>query len=81
MIDFGRKLIMWVGSIAMAVLLLLFGILVAIDKESNGMLKIALILIYRALFSFSMGPIPWLYNAETMTDKGVSTAAMICWLF
>jgi hypothetical protein len=31
-------------------------------------------------FEFSLGPIPWLYMAEIMTDKGLSLAVLINWL-
>jgi len=32
-------------------------------------------------YEFSLGPIPWLYMAETMTDKGLSVGVLVNWLF
>ena len=38
------------------------------------------ILLFVVLFEFSLGPIPWLYMAEIMTEKGLSIAILLNWL-
>lgn len=42
-------------------------------------LCVIFILVYVALFEFSLGPIPWLYMAEIMTEKGLSIAVLLNW--
>lgn len=37
-------------------------------------------MIFIVLFEFSLGPIPWLYMAEIMTDKGLSIAILLNWI-
>jgi hypothetical protein len=38
------------------------------------------IMLFIVFFEFSLGPIPWLYMAEIMTDKGLSIAILLNWL-
>jgi hypothetical protein len=38
------------------------------------------IMLFIVLFEFSLGPIPWLYMAEIMTDKGLSIAILLNWV-
>jgi hypothetical protein len=33
------------------------------------------------MFEFSLGPIPWLYMAEIMTDKGLTLAVVLNWIW
>ncbi len=42
-------------------------------------LCVVFILLYVALFEFSLGPVPWLYMAEIMTEKGLSIAVLLNW--
>jgi MFS transporter, SP family, galactose:H+ symporter len=37
-------------------------------------------MLFIVLFEFSLGPIPWLYMAEIMTDKGLSLAVLLNWI-
>ena len=37
-------------------------------------------MVFIILFEFSLGPIPWLYMAEIMTDKGLSIAILLNWI-
>ena len=37
-------------------------------------------MLFIVFFEFSLGPIPWLYMAEIMTDKGLSLAVLLNWL-
>jgi MFS transporter, SP family, galactose:H+ symporter len=39
------------------------------------------ILLFVVEFEFSLGPIPWLYMAEIMTEKGLSLAVLLNWIF
>ena len=51
------------------------------DNQSAQTLCIIFILLFVILFEFSLGPIPWVYMAEIMTDKGLSIAILLNWLF
>ncbi len=51
------------------------------DNEAAQVLCIIFILAFVILFEFSLGPIPWIYMAEIMTDKGLSIAILLNWLF
>lgn len=44
----------------------------------NTLIKVFTIL-YVCYFEFGIGPILWLYNAETMTDKGIGIAVFLNW--
>ena len=71
-----------VMSFAMSVDLIALGILYfQIDgPDSSSQLQtfaVILLFVYVILFEFSLGPIPWLYMAETMTEKGLSIAVMV----
>lgn len=37
-------------------------------------------MIFIVLFEISLGPIPWVYMSEVMTDKGLSLAVLINWI-
>lgn len=50
------------------------------DSESAKTLCVVFIMLFVVLFEFSLGPIPWLYMAEIMTDKGLSVAVLLNWL-
>lgn len=41
---------------------------------------VVFIMLFIVFFEFSLGPIPWLYMAEIMTDKGLSIAILLNWL-
>jgi MFS family permease len=73
---FGRKTLLWTISFAMAVDLIGLGICYMAKSTT---LEIILVLLYVALFEFSLGPIVWIYMAEIMTDKGVSIGTLVNW--
>lgn len=50
------------------------------ESEALKILAVIFILVFVMLFEFSLGPIPWLYMAEIMTDKGLSIAILINWI-
>ena len=43
-------------------------------------LAVAFVLAFVVIFEFSLGPVPWLYMAEIMTDKGLSMAVVLNWI-
>lgn len=82
LIEFGRRTLLWTMSFLMAADLLALGISF-FYLEGNEMAQIfcvIFIMLYIVLFEFSLGPIPWLYMAEIMTDKGLSIAVLLNWL-
>ena len=44
------------------------------------MLAVVFVCLFVMFFEFSLGPIPWIYMSEIMTDKGLSIAVLINWL-
>lgn len=53
-----------------------------VDKGSTyQILAVVFVLLFVMFFEFSLGPIPWLYMAEIMTDKGLSIAVLLNWIF
>lgn len=63
----GRRVLLWTISFTMTVVLVILGISYMYDV---AILSIILVLVFVALFEFSLGPIPWIYMSEVMTDKG-----------
>lgn len=52
-----------------------------VDSSSVAQVFCAIfILLFVVLFEFSLGPIPWLYMAEIMTEKGLSLAILLNWI-
>jgi hypothetical protein len=74
----GRRTLMLYCHAFMTVDLLVLG---ALYIELNNSLMILTVLAHIVLFSFSSGPIVWLYMSEIMCDKALSIATMINWLF
>ena len=66
---FGRKTIMVVGNLVMAICLLGFGVNMVLGDNGSTEVAIACIFTVMAFFQFSSGPIVWLYMAEIMQDK------------
>src|ERR1035437_1453290 len=50
------------------------------DHPELTPLLIAFVLLFVVFFEFSLGPIPWIYMSEIMTDKGLTIAVLINWL-
>ncbi|CDW77776.1 sugar transporter family protein [Stylonychia lemnae] len=79
---FGRKQLLWSMSFLMAADLVGLGI-AFFYLENNSTAQVfctIFIMLFVVLFEFSLGPIPWLYMAEIMTEKGLSIAILLNWL-
>ena len=50
------------------------------SSEAAKIMAVIFVMAFVIFFEFSLGPIPWLYMAETMTDKGLSIAVLLNWL-
>lgn len=81
-IEFGRKTLLWVQSFLMGGMLIGLGIaFFKADDSTAQVFCVIFILAFVVLFEFSLGPIPWLYMAEIMTEKGLSLAVLLNWIF
>ena len=79
MIDrFGRKILLYVSSVAMTVSLMVLGTFFYIknctdsDVTSYGWLPLGSFVIYVIGFSFGFGPIPWLMMGEILPGRHIS---------
>ena len=73
---FGRRFLLFSGSVAMSVTLLLLSTF-AFMHESIGM--VVSLLLFIVFFELSTGPILWLYMAEIMRDKALAVGASLNW--
>ena len=76
LICFGRKTIMLVFNILMALSLFLIAYF-SFMNDTYGM--VACTLLFIIFFEFSSGPILWLYLAEILQDKAQSIATFLNW--
>lgn len=72
---FGRKPLIYIGSIGMISGFLLLGI--TLQQEAVGVLSLIGILIFIASFSLSMGPIVWVLLSEMFPNKIRSVAMSV----
>lgn len=72
---FGRKPLLYIGSIGMIVGFLLLG--VTLQQESVGMLSLIGVLIFIASFALSMGPVVWVLLSEMFPNKIRSVAMSV----
>jgi len=63
---FGRKTLMFVFNLLMAIDLLLVGYF---SLNNEGIAMLTCLMMFISFFEFSSGPIVWLYMSEIMTDK------------
>ncbi|GAE29417.1 sugar porter family MFS transporter [Halalkalibacter hemicellulosilyticus] len=79
----GRKKLMAVGSILMALFMVLIGSVFYFEPASSGPLLIIFIAGFTAAFCVSMGPIPWIMIPEIFPNhlraKAVGIATMFLW--
>lgn len=73
---FGRRFLLFSGSVAMSITLLSLSIF-AFLKEDIGM--VVSLLLFIVFFELSTGPILWLYMAEIMRDKALAVGASLNW--
>lgn len=80
---FGRKILLWTLSFAIAVSLIGLGVSLIINAQykldNSGMdsvacqvLQILFLMLFIIFFEFSLGPLLWIYMSEIMTEKGLS---------
>ena len=72
---FGRKPLLYIGSVGMIVGFLLLG--VTLQQESVGMLSLIGVLIFIASFALSMGPVVWVLLSEMFPNKIRSVAMSV----
>ena len=79
---FGRKAILWVFSFVMAIDLVALGVAyIYVDNSVCKILAVVFVCMFVMFFEFSLGPVPWIYMSEIMTDKGLSIAVLLNWIF
>lgn len=72
---FGRKPLLYIGSIGMVIGFLLLG--VSLQQESVGMVSLIGVLIFIASFALSMGPVVWVLLSEMFPNKIRSVAMSV----
>ncbi|MEH6703795.1 MAG: D-xylose transporter XylE [Galbibacter orientalis] len=78
---FGRKILMIIGSIFMAISML--GLGTVLYADSSGIVALLLMLLYIAAFAISWGPVTWVLLSEIFPNKikGVMAVAVaVQWL-
>jgi len=80
---FGRKPLLIIGSVGMAVGA--FAVAICDQYAIKGMLPVLSIIVYAAFFMMSWGPICWVYIAEifpnTIRGQAVAIAVAFQWIF
>ena len=79
----GRKTLMWTLSFVQAGLLMGLGIAYMYANESTTAQGLAVFFVmgFVVMFELSLGPVPWVYMSETMTEHGLSLAVSLNWVF
>ena len=72
---FGRKPLLYIGSVGMIVGFLLLG--VTLQQQNVGMLSLIGVLIFIASFALSMGPVVWVLLSEMFPNKIRSVAMSV----
>lgn len=79
---FGRKPLIYIGSLGMIIGFLLLGI--TLQQQSVGFLSLLGVLIFIASFALSMGPVVWVLLAEMFPNKirslAMSVAVAVQWV-
>ncbi|TNV79404.1 hypothetical protein FGO68_gene14650 [Halteria grandinella] len=80
---FGRRSLLWTLSLVQAVLLVGLGVSYIYVGESNSAkyLAVFFVMAFVVMFELSLGPVPWVYMSETMTERGLSLAVGLNWIF
>lgn len=80
---FGRKPLLLTGTLGMLVSLVIIGFLF-VTNQTDGVLLLALILIFIASFAFSLGPVVWVILSEiyptSIRGRAMSVATMAVWI-
>ncbi|WP_178983367.1 sugar porter family MFS transporter [Winogradskyella helgolandensis] len=72
---FGRKPLLYIGSVGMIIGFLLLG--VTLQQDSVGVLSLIGVLIFIASFALSMGPVVWVLLSEMFPNKIRSVAMSV----
>ncbi|WGD34745.1 sugar porter family MFS transporter [Olleya sp. YS] len=72
---FGRKPLLYIGSIGMIVGFLLLG--VSLQQQNVGMISLIGVLLFIASFALSMGPVVWVLLSEMFPNKIRSVAMSV----
>ena len=72
---FGRKPLLYIGSIGMIIGFLLLGI--TLQQENVGVLSLIGVLVFIASFALSMGPVVWVLLSEMFPNKIRSVAMSV----
>ena len=80
---FGRKPLLISGTLGMLVSLIFIGFLFS-TNQTDGILLVALILVFIASFAFSLGPVVWVILSEIyptrIRGRAMSVATMAVWI-
>ncbi|MHA7942248.1 sugar porter family MFS transporter [Formosa sp. 3Alg 14/1] len=72
---FGRKPLLYIGSVGMIIGFLLLGI--TLQQQNVGMLSLIGVLVFIASFALSMGPVVWVLLSEMFPNKIRSVAMSV----
>ena len=72
---FGRKPLLYIGSVGMIIGFLLLGI--SLQQQSVGLISLIGVLIFIASFALSMGPVVWVILSEMFPNKIRSVAMSV----
>lgn len=78
---FGRVVLLQVGACIIAVCLLIIGVNFLLQENKNPWLIAFSLILLRATFSSTLGPIPWLYMAEIVKPNIIPYGTLINWTF
>lgn len=85
---YGRKIILMCGAIALSVILVGAGVVSYITRNDGdnlsdvmSVLIISLIFLFEIVFSLTLGPLTWVYNADILSsEKALGVATSINWV-
>lgn len=82
LVRLGRRTLLWVFSLVMAVALVPLGILYVYgNPDQIGILEIILVMIFVVGFGCSWGPVTWIILPEIMTEKSMSIGSLFNQIF
>lgn len=73
----GRRILLLGGSILMALMLVMLGLIFALHTGHNGSLTLIALIIYILAFALSFGPVFWLMSAEIFPTRVRAAGASI----
>jgi len=80
--NFGRKPILLTGNFGMGICDILIGILFLYIDKSNVIfwMVFVILIVYMAIYGFTIGPVVWMYVPEIIPAKVVPFATMLNWI-